>query len=124
MLELHTEAEFFLVQWKAFQADLWYSNGLQMCRMLCQPFMGWLEDVILTTAPKGLIPSLWKRFIDDIIMIWSHGRSSLNQFINFVNDVHPTIKFEAYVSEVSVNFLDTMLYFDHNRLHKAIHQAY
>ena len=107
---------FFQFNGRHFKQICGTAMGCRCAVCFANLFMGWLEDVILTTAPKGLIPSLWKRFIDDIIMIWSHGRSSLNQFIDFINDVHPTIKFEANISEVSVNFLDTTLYFDHNRL--------
>jgi hypothetical protein len=33
-------------------------------------FMGTLEESLLSSAPDHLIPLLWKRFIDDILMIY------------------------------------------------------
>ena len=62
--------------------------------------------------PADMLPWLWKRFIDDIIMLWTHGRSSHDKLLEFINNIHPTIKFEATISDTSVNFLDTVLYFD------------
>ena len=32
-------------------------------------------------------PTLWKRFIDDIFMIWPHGKNSLLEFIKHLNTV-------------------------------------
>ena len=35
-----------------------------------------------------LQPKLWKRFIDDIFLIWPHGMNSLLEFIKHLNTVH------------------------------------
>ena len=40
-----------------------------------------------------LKPLLWLRFIDDIFMIWTHGVDQLKEFIEYLNGIHPTIKF-------------------------------
>ena len=30
-------------------------------------------------------PELWLRFIDDVFMIWLHGKQALNQFLDYLN---------------------------------------
>ena len=63
-------------------------------------------------APKTLAiwplkPLIWLRFIDDIFMIWTHGEDNLNQFISYLNEFHPTIKFTHESSPTQIDFLDT-----------------
>ena len=55
-------------------------------------FIGDFEHRALQRAPNNLQPLIWKRFIDDIFMIWTHGEESLLQFYNFLDDLHPKIK--------------------------------
>ena len=52
----------------------------------------------------------YKRFIDDIFILWNGTREQLNEFIKQINTLHPTIKFEANYSFNSINFLDTHIY--------------
>ena len=37
-------------------------------------------------------PFMWKRSIDDIFLVWIHGRQLLLDFIDYLNSLHPTIK--------------------------------
>ena len=39
--------------------------------------------------------TLQKRFIDDIFMIWPHGMDLLLEFIQHLNNVHPTVNSQA-----------------------------
>ena len=48
-----------------------------------------------------------KRFIDDIFMILAHGEQGLQKFIEYLNNIHPTIKFTHEFSKTDVNILDT-----------------
>ena len=52
------------------------------------------------------------RFIDDILLIWEHGRAELDKFILHLNTVHRTIKFTSEISLNEVSFLDTMVHLD------------
>ncbi|CAG2219684.1 unnamed protein product [Mytilus edulis] len=67
------------------------------------------EEKLLNGFP--LKPFLYLRFIDDIFIIWTHGKESLNKFIQHMNSQHRTIKFTAEVSEEQVVFLDTIVKF-------------
>ena len=53
-----------------------------------------------------LKPSVWWRYIDDIFMIWQHGRENIDKFLNSLNSCHPSIKFKAEcISAERVSFL-------------------
>ena len=73
-------------------------------------FMAVLERKLLQGAPDGLIPIEWIRFIDDIFAIWTHKNAKLDQFLKYINNFHPAIKFDYTFSSHSVNFLDTTIY--------------
>ena len=77
-------------------------------------FMAILERKLLNEAPQGLIPIEWIRFIDDMFAIWTHGIEKLQKFITYINNFHPTIKFDYTYSYKSVNFLDTTIYINSN----------
>ncbi len=36
-----------------------------------------------------LAPFIWRRYINDVFMIWTHGLVELNKFIDHLNSAHP-----------------------------------
>ena len=68
-----------------------------------------------------LQPTLWKRFIDDIFMIWPHGMDPLLEFIEHLNTVHPSIKFTSTISPSEKAFLDLIIYNIDNNLHTRLY---
>ena len=58
--------------------------------------MGKLEKIMHSKCPRNLIKFLhtWRRFIDDIFIIWSGTSEQFSEFFNFLNSYHPTIKFD------------------------------
>ena len=50
-------------------------------------FMAELEEDYLNNCT--LKPTLWKRYIDDIFMIWQHGPDELTTFLQELNNFHP-----------------------------------
>ena len=67
-------------------------------------FMAELEEKILEKVDNK--PYLWWRYIDDIFFIWEHGEEKLRNFVETLNEFHPTIKFTAEWSQKSINFFD------------------
>ena len=51
-------------------------------------------------------PLVWFRYIDDIFFIWTHGESSLKNFMMEFNNFNRNIKFIYEFSETSIVFLD------------------
>ncbi|GFR76762.1 hypothetical protein ElyMa_003951300, partial [Elysia marginata] len=70
-------------------------------------FMGALEGKMLNSSPHQ--PLIWLRYIDDIFLIWTHGSSTLDQFLTHANNFHPTIKFTSEISPLKIPFLDIEL---------------
>ena len=81
--------------------------GTKVAPSLANIFMGWFEDkFVYTHIPQPLV---WKRYIDDIFMIWPHGQEALDDFVSYLNKCHNTIKFTAETSTTQVNFLDIIV---------------
>ena len=49
---------------------------------------------------------IWGVYIDDIFMIWTESPENLKSFIDYLNNIHPTIKFTSSHSPTNVPFLD------------------
>ena len=73
-------------------------------------FMGWFDDEFVYTYFPA--PTAWKRFIDDIFIIWTHVHKSLDAFICHLDDCLPSIKFKAESSSSHVNFPDVTVSLD------------
>ena len=58
-------------------------------------------DILLSELAKNMTQDgsdpirLFKRFLDDIFMIWKGSFEELQNFLNNINSLHPTIKFTA-----------------------------
>ena len=76
--------------------------GTKMAPSYANIFMDSLERQFLESEP--LQPALWKRYIDDILCVWSGSRESLEAFLHRLNSCRPTISTE------SVEFLDIRIY--------------
>ena len=68
-----------------------------------------------------LQPTLWKRFIDDIFLIWPHGMDSVLEFIQHLNNVHPTVNFTSTISPTEISFLDLIKYTKDDKLYTRLH---
>ena len=78
--------------------------GTKMAPPYAILFMAALEEKILKNAEHK--PFVWWRYIDDVFMIWQHGKEKLENFLSYINSIHPTIKFTAEYSDKQINFLD------------------
>ena len=87
--------------------------GMALAPNYASLFMDRFETKALDNYP--LKPLIWKRFIDDIFLIWTHGEDSLRDFVEYLNGLHPTIKFTSEISKESINFWDTTVKLDSNR---------
>ena len=100
-----------------FNGDLYLQTHGTAMGTPCAPhyaniFMEQLERKIISTAPGGQTPFLWKRYIDNIYMIWTHSMDDLHSFHSHMNQNHCSIQFEMKFSTKERPFLDTMTYFD------------
>ena len=82
--------------------------GTRTAPSLANLFMADLEQRFLTT--QTLKPLHYFRFIDDILIFWTHSPKNLDTFIQDLNSFHPTIKFTHERSEEKATFLDIDIY--------------
>ncbi|XP_072016570.1 uncharacterized protein [Amphiura filiformis] len=73
-------------------------------------FMEWIEEEAITTAPLNCKPSLWKRYVDDVLEVIKRGEAeNLTNHLNQV-DLTGSIKFTyEEESNSSLPFLDTLI---------------
>ena len=84
--------------------------GIRMAVAFANIFMapGHIEkDIIKQSKTK---PREWKRYIDGIFSEWDSTRQEISLLIEQANKFHPTIKFQAEISEIETTFLDTIIY--------------
>ena len=77
-------------------------------------FMGEFERKALQNYTDK--PHLWLRYIDDIFMVWTHGQEKLDDFIKYLNNIHPTIKFTSERSTTSIPFLDVNIQLSNGKI--------
>ena len=70
-------------------------------------FMAVLGDKFL--AQQSTKPMAWKRYINDIFMIWDHTETELDHFLDKLNNYHPTIKFTKKTGLSEIPFLDVLV---------------
>ena len=92
--------------------------GTKMAPAYANLFMGKLEEKLNELGKPHIM--LWKRFIDDIFVIWTGFAVEFTTYMNTINQLHHTIKFTYELSETELTFLDITLYkgdrFDRNQI--------
>ena len=88
--------------------------GTRMAPAFANLFMGEFESKAL----EGYVdkPFLWLRYIDNILMVWTHGNEKLESFIAYLNSIHPTIKFTIERSTTSIPFLDVKIVLENGKI--------
>ena len=84
----------------------WAQSGLH----IMQTYMAYFEEKALEKCPHK--PFIYLRYLDDIFIIWHHGRTVFSEFIDIFNSHQPPIRFKATIHEHSIDFLDTTIYKD------------
>ena len=82
--------------------------GTKTAPCLANIFMGDFEQKFMATQAKK--PHLWKRYIDDIFMVWTHTEEELTTFLLALNYFSTSIKFTHEISHTESTFLDTTVY--------------
>lgn len=82
--------------------------GTKMAPAYANLFMGSIEDTLQNIDRDHI--NTWKRFIDDIFVIWTGSQAQLTTFITQINQVHETIKFTYEQSNTELTFLDVTVY--------------
>ena len=76
-------------------------------------FMAYFEEKFIYPLIRNAT-TLYLRYIDDIILIWTKSENELLTFFEKLNQQHPSIKFEMKYSKDKIEFPDTLIYKDKN----------
>ena len=109
--------------------------GTTMAPALASIVVAYYEEEYLSRLQ--LKPLLWRRYIDDILIVWPHSRHDFLVFFEGLNHVHPNLKFTMEISYMSIQFLDltiskdlgflrtgllsTSIYFKHTNTFSYLH---
>ena len=103
------ENNYFLFKDNLYKQLSGTAMGTKMAPPYADLFLGKFEaDHILTSPFAGKI-NLYKRFLDDIFILWGGTCEELTEFMIYINNLHQTIKFTYSYSEYEINYLDTTI---------------
>jgi hypothetical protein len=71
-------------------------------------FMADWESWTLPEAPYQ--PLFWKRFLDDIFIIWPHSKEEFQEFITYLNQLDESVTLTAEIHETTIDFLDVTVF--------------
>lgn len=80
-----------------------------LLQVLANLFMESFEQMALDQAPLKL--TYFKRYVDDISIVWPHGKEKFIEFFNFLNNLHMNIRFTMEMEAWGqLPFLDSLVY--------------
>ena len=82
---------FFEIDEEVYHQLLETAIGTKFAPNYANLIMPGLEKKIFENS--NFKPLLWLRYLDDIFCIWAEGLERLQEFYQYLNSFHPTIKF-------------------------------
>ena len=99
---------FFSFDGEFYEQTCGVTMGSLLSLVVANLFMEDFESKALTSS--RLLPMLWKSFVDDTFVIWSHGKEKLELFFLHLNNQSSSIKFTMeFECNGSLPFLDILL---------------
>ena len=96
-LELTLKYNIFEFNSELFLQQIGTAMGIRPAPSYANLFMAKIDKLAQKLASmfgEGIHPiKMWKRFLDDIFLIWTGTLENLHKFIEDLNKIHPTIKF-------------------------------
>jgi hypothetical protein len=81
--------------------------GSSLSPIVSNIFTKHFEELALDSAQYK--PSLWFRYVDDTFVVWPHGSEQIQNFLNHLNSLRPSIQFTVEIESDSViPFLDVL----------------
>lgn len=108
LVEINLTSTFFCFEGEFFEQTCGVTMGSPLSPIVANFFM---EDFKAKASVSArLLPRLWKRYVEDTNVIWSHGQEELDVFFNHLNCQSSAIKF-TMEKEVDgcIPFLDILI---------------
>ena len=82
--------------------------GSSLSPAIANLFMTYFENKALNNANRK--PKLWLRYVDDIFVVWPHGKDELQAFLEYINSIHSRIQFTLELEQNNkLPFLDVLI---------------
>lgn len=109
LLEIMLYNNEFTFNKEMFKQIFGIAMGSSMCQSIANIYMSDWEQKLFTTYRKKL-PKFYKRYIDDIFILFEGTLHELTEFINYANFLDEHIKLTHNISLTDINFLDLTVY--------------
>ena len=90
LLELCTQCNYFELEGKIFRQDEGMAMGSPLSPIFANIFMEEFEQKALALAQFK--PKIWWRYVDDTFVVFPHGDTKLNEFLELLNSISPSIR--------------------------------
>ena len=89
---------------------------------LANIFLCYYERKLLTDCPDVYKPTYYRRYVDDTFLMF-HSESQIPQFLSYLNQQHPNIKFTSETEENNqISFLDINIVKEQDRFATSIYR--
>jgi len=87
--------------------DLSIPIGSPLECLIVEVFMsGYEEELFHSGHPLLDHVFLWRRYVDDVFCIWTGPVNAIQDLVDFLNSLYPSIEFTLEVGGSRINFLD------------------
>ena len=122
LLELTLKSNDFVFDGKFFLQVRGTAMGVDYAPHYSDIFMAKFEKEALDKCSYK--PHTYFRFLDDVFIVWQHGHSKFQQFLNILNSHSPPIRFKAEIHNNSVDYLDTTVFKDPRNNHRLLTKVF
>ncbi|XP_041428559.1 uncharacterized protein LOC121396962 [Xenopus laevis] len=86
------------------------SMGANMAPAYANIYMHLFEHMYVLNHPVYTkYIAVWRRYVDDMFMVWTGTEELLQEFFGYLNSVHDTIQFTMNIGPQTVNYLDVQV---------------
>ena len=108
LLQINVNNNYFQFAAFIFQQITGTAMGAAFSPTIANIFMSVIMRRFLRTQKHR--PLLLKRYIDDIIIIWTKSQQQLEQFLESLNNFHPSLHYTYTHSMENIDYLDLTIY--------------
>ena len=117
LIKLSVENTVFIFDGMAFKQKFGVAMGSPLSPVLANLCMEFLESEFILNCPDNIKPLVWYRYVDDIFIVYDKDDSSFDNFVSYVNNLLPSIKFTVErEQENKLSFLDVLVHHNPNDL--------
>ena len=91
--------------------------------LLAEIYMSHLEDTISSPSNSYFhYIKFWKRYVDDILVVWSGTMRQIDSFEIYLNSLNPKIQFASELGNKTIPFLDLQITINNNQIKYQIYR--